>query len=111
MRLWGYDGSTELNSDFNFRYVTMLKWLDNGGFMNAGNGITGFNQGSQDGVLNVDTSWGLMHEMGHNFDTGNRTIGEVTNNILPLHFQRKPQRRLRWNRRRSIPRRASLCRL
>ena len=88
MRFWGYDGSTELNSDFNFRYVTMLKWLDNGGFMNAGNGITGFNQGSQGGVLNVDTGWGLMHEMGHNFDTGNRTIGEVTNNILPLHFQR-----------------------
>ena len=88
MRFWGYDGSTELNSDFNFRYVTMLKWLDNGGFMNAGNGITGFNQGSQGGVLNVDTGWGLMHEMGHNFDTGNRTIGEVTNNILPLKFQR-----------------------
>ena len=66
----------------------MVKWLDNGGFMNAGNGITGFNKAEQGGALNVDTGWGFMHEMGHNFDTNNRTIGEVTNNMLPLHFQR-----------------------
>ena len=86
MRFWGYDGSSELNSDFNFRYVSMLKWISV--FMNAGNGITGFNEPQQDAVLNANTGWGLMHEMGHNFDTGNRTITEVTNNILPLHFQR-----------------------
>ncbi|MCI6668747.1 MAG: NPCBM/NEW2 domain-containing protein [Romboutsia timonensis] len=86
MRFWGYDGSSELNSDFNFRYVSMLKWINV--FMNAGNGITGFNEAQQDAVLNANTGWGLMHEMGHNFDTGNRNIVEVTNNILPLHFQR-----------------------
>ena len=88
MKLWGFDGSSEVNSDFNFRYITMVKWLDNGGFMNAGNGITGFNRAEQGGALNVDTGWGFMHEMGHNFDTAGRTIVEVTNNILPLHFQR-----------------------
>ncbi len=88
MKLWGFDGSSEVNSDFNFRYITMVKWLDNGGFMNAGNGITGFNRTEQGGALNVDTGWGFMHEMGHNFDTAGRTIVEVTNNILPLHFQR-----------------------
>ena len=88
MKLWGFDGSSEVNSDFNFRYITMVKYLDNGGFMNAGNGITGYNQAEQGGALNVDTGWGFMHEMGHNFDTGGRTIVEVTNNILPLHFQR-----------------------
>lgn len=87
MKFWGYDGSTELNSDFNFRYVTMLKWLDNGAFMNAGNGITGVNQGSQDAVLNVNTGWGLMHELGHNMDTKSMSIGEVTNNMLPLYFE------------------------
>lgn len=88
MDFWGFDGSSEVHSDFNFRYVSMLKWLDNGGFMNAGNGITGFNLGSQGGALNVDMGWGFAHEMGHNFDTNNRSIGEVTNNILPLHFQK-----------------------
>ena len=57
--------------------------------MNAGNGITGFNRAEQGGALDIDTGWGLMHEMGHNFDTGGRTsVGEVTNNMLPLHFQR-----------------------
>ncbi|MGV3218099.1 NPCBM/NEW2 domain-containing protein [Clostridium baratii] len=88
MKFWGFDGSSEVNSDFNFRYITMVKWLDNGGFMNAGNGITGFNKAEQGAVLDVNTGWGLMHEMGHNFDTNNRSIGEVTNNILPLHFER-----------------------
>ena len=88
MKFWGFDNSTKLNSDFNFRYITMVKWLDNGAFMNAGNGITGFNKAQQGGALNVDTGWGFMHEMGHNFDTNNRTIGEVTNNILPLHFEK-----------------------
>ena len=88
MRYWGFDGSKDVHSDFNFRYISMVKWLDNGGFMNAGNGITGFNKAEQGGALNVDTGWGFMHEMGHNFDTNNRTIGEVTNNMLPLHFQR-----------------------
>ncbi|MFR9240768.1 MAG: NPCBM/NEW2 domain-containing protein [Clostridium baratii] len=88
MKFWGFDGSSEVNSDFNFRYITMVKWLDNGGFMNAGNGITGFNKAEQGAVLDVNTGWGLMHEMGHNFDTNNRSIVEVTNNILPLHFER-----------------------
>lgn len=88
MKFWGFDNSSEVNSDFNFRYITMVKWLDNGGFMNAGNGITGFNKAQQGGALNVDTGWGFMHEIGHNFDTNNRSIGEVTNNILPLHFEK-----------------------
>ncbi|WP_195940086.1 NPCBM/NEW2 domain-containing protein [Romboutsia sp. 1001713B170131_170501_G6] len=87
MKFWGFDGSKEMHSDFNFRYVTMLKNLSGGAFMNAGSGITGFNYNEQGGALNVDTGWGFMHEMGHNFDTGNRAIAEVTNNILPLHFQ------------------------
>ena len=88
MNLWGFDDSKEVHSDFNFRYVTMVKYLTNGAFMNAGNGITGFNYNEQGGALNVDTGWGFMHEMGHNFDTGGRTIQELTNNILPLHIQR-----------------------
>ena len=88
MNLWGFDDSKEVHSDFNFRYVTMVKYLTNGAFMNAGNGITGFNYNEQGGALNVDTGWGFMHEMGHNFDTSGRTIQELTNNILPLHIQR-----------------------
>ena len=88
MRYYGFDDSKDVHSDFNFRYVSMIKWLDNSGFMNAANGITGFNKAEQGGALDADTGWGFMHEMGHNFDTDNRTIAEVTNNMLPLHFQR-----------------------
>ncbi len=87
MKFWGFDGSKDIHSDFNFRYVTMLKNLDGGAFMNAGNGITGYNFNEQNGALNVDTGWGFMHELGHNLDTNNRSMPEITNNILPLHFQ------------------------
>ena len=87
MKYWGFDGSSEVNSDFNYRYVSMVKYLDGGGFMNAGNGITGFNVGSQGGALDCETGWGNMHEMGHNMDTNTMSIQEVTNNMLPLHFQ------------------------
>lgn len=31
-------------------------------------------------------SWGLIHEIGHRMDIGVRTIGEVTNNMLPQHM-------------------------
>lgn len=88
MKYWGFDESSEINSDFNFRYATILKYLDNGGFMNAGNGITGFNQREQGGALDVNTGWGFMHEIGHNFDFNKGSISETTNNMLPLHFQR-----------------------
>ncbi|MEG0448855.1 MAG: NPCBM/NEW2 domain-containing protein [Lysinibacillus sp.] len=89
MKFWGFDGSSEINSDFNYRYVTMFKYLDGGGaFMNANNGITGIRIGQQGGALDVDMSWGFAHEMGHNFDTTNRRIVEVSNNILALQFQR-----------------------
>ena len=87
MRFWGFDNSKDIHSDFNYRYVTMLKNLSGGVFMNAGNGITGYNVGEQGLVLNVNTGWGFMHELGHNLDTNNRAMAEITNNILPLHFQ------------------------
>lgn len=87
MKFWGFDGSSEVNSDYNYRYVSMLKWLDNGGFMNAGNGITGYNQNEQGIVLGCNTGWGLMHELGHNLDTNRMNVVEVTNNMLPLHFE------------------------
>ena len=87
MDFWGFDNSSEVNSDYNYRYMTILKWLDNGGFMNAANGITGYNQAEQGAVLNYGTGWGLMHELGHNMDTNSMSIVEVTNNMLPLHFE------------------------
>ncbi|MGE7674492.1 M60 family metallopeptidase [Lysinibacillus sp. NPDC094403] len=31
-------------------------------------------------------SWGVIHEIGHRMDIGVRTIGEVTNNMLPQHI-------------------------
>lgn len=87
MKYWGFDSSSEVNSDFNYRYVSMLKYLDGGAFMNAGNGITGYNQNEQGAVLGYNTGWGLMHELGHNMDTAKMSIVEVTNNMLPLHFE------------------------
>ncbi|MEG1312357.1 MAG: NPCBM/NEW2 domain-containing protein, partial [Romboutsia sp.] len=95
MDYWGFDGSNELNSDFNFRYVQMVKYLDGGGFMNAGNGITGINKNEQGAILGVDTGWGTMHELGHNFDTRNRNIIEVSNNMVPqwfMYLENKPSR-------------------
>ncbi|MEG0309217.1 MAG: NPCBM/NEW2 domain-containing protein [Clostridium sp.] len=88
MKFWGFDNSSEKNSDFNFRYVNMLKNLSPAAYMNGGNGITGMRPEHEAGALNGETSWGFMHEMGHNFDTRNRLIVETTNNILPLQFQR-----------------------
>lgn len=88
MKFWGFDNSSEIHSDFNFRYVNMLKNLSGGAYMNGGNGITGMRPEHEAGALNGATGWGFMHEMGHNFDTRNRLIIEVTNNILPLQFQR-----------------------
>ena len=87
MDFWGYDNSSEVNSDYNYRYMTILKWLNNGVFMNAANGITGYNQAQQGLVLDYGTGWGLMHELGHNMDTNSMSIAEVTNNMLPLHFE------------------------
>ncbi|MEG0439171.1 MAG: NPCBM/NEW2 domain-containing protein [Solibacillus sp.] len=88
MKFWGFDNSSEINSDFDYRYVTMVKHLTGGAFMNANNGITGIRPGQQGGALDVNMGWGFAHEMGHNFDTTNRRIVESSNNILPLHFQR-----------------------
>lgn len=87
MKYWGFDGSSEVNSDYNYRYVTMLKTLSSGVLMNAGNGITGYNQNEQGAVLGYNTGWALMHELGHNLDTTRMSVAEVTNNMLPLHFE------------------------
>lgn len=87
MDFYGIDGSSELNSDFNFRYITMIKFLNGGAFMNAANGITGVNLGSQGAILNYGMGWGLAHEMGHNFEFHSLSIQEVTNNMPALYFQ------------------------
>ena len=87
MDFWGYDNSSELNSDFDFRIMPMLKNLTGGVFMNAHIGIIGIRPGNQDCIVGADMGWGTMHELGHNFDTAGRTIPEVTNNIMPLYFE------------------------
>jgi len=84
---WGFDNSSELHSDWNYRMVIMVKNLGNGAFMNAGGGVIGIRTGSQNGVLGADMGWGFMHELGHNFDTTGRVLAEVTNNIMPLFFE------------------------
>jgi hypothetical protein len=89
MGFWGYDNSSELNSDYNFRIIPMMKNLTGGVFMNAHSGIIGIRPGNQDCILGADVGWGTMHELGHNFDTSGRTIAEVTNNIMPLFFGAK----------------------
>lgn len=35
---------------------------------------------------NRGPSWGLTHEIGHKMDVGTRVLGEVTNNMLPMHM-------------------------
>lgn len=87
MDFWGFDNSSELNSDFNFRILPMVKNLTGGAFMNAHSGVIGIRPGNQNCILGADTGWGVAHELGHNFDTAGRTIVEVTNNIMPLYFE------------------------
>ena len=87
MFFWGFDGSSELNSDYNFRILPMVKNLSGGAFMNAGGGVIGIRPGNQDCILGADRGWGTMHELGHNFDTAGRTVVESTNNIMPLFFE------------------------
>ncbi len=86
---WGFDNSKDVNSDFNFRIMPMVKNLSGGVFMNAGNGVIGIRPGNQDAILAANKGWGVAHELGHNFDTGGRTIVEVTNNMMPLFFESK----------------------
>ncbi|EIL8446511.1 DUF5011 domain-containing protein [Clostridium perfringens] len=89
MGFWGFDNSKDVNSDFNFRIMPMVKNLSGGAFMNAGNGVIGIRPGNQDAILADNKGWGVAHELGHNFDTGGRTIVEVTNNMMPLFFESK----------------------
>ena len=89
MGFWGFDNSKEVHSDFNFRIMPMVKNLTGGAFMNAGNGVIGIRPGNQDAILAANKGWGVAHELGHNFDTGGRTIVEVTNNMMPLFFESK----------------------
>ena len=87
MDFWGFDNSSDLHSDYNFRIMPMTKDLRGGAFMNAGNGVIGIRPANQDAILNANRGWGVIHELGHNLDTSGRTIVEVTNNILPLYFE------------------------
>ncbi|MCX0414114.1 NPCBM/NEW2 domain-containing protein [Clostridium perfringens] len=89
MGFWGFDNSKDVHSDFNFRIMPMVKNLSGGVFMNAGNGVVGIRPGNQDAILAANKGWGVAHELGHNFDTGGRTIVEVTNNMMPLFFESK----------------------
>lgn len=95
MGFWGFDNSKDVNSDFNFRIMPMVKNLSGGVFMNAGNGVIGIRPGNQDAILAANKGWGVAHELGHNFDTGGRTIVEVTNNMMPLFFESKYKTRTR----------------
>lgn len=95
MGFWGFDNSKEVHSDFNFRIMPMVKNLSGGAFMNAGNGVIGIRPGNQDAILAANKGWGVAHELGHNFDTGGRTIAEVTNNMMPLFFESKFKTRTR----------------
>ncbi|WP_415319257.1 NPCBM/NEW2 domain-containing protein [Clostridium perfringens] len=95
MGFWGFDNSKEVHSDFNFRIMPMVKNLSGGAFMNAGNGVIGIRPGNQDAILATNKGWGVAHELGHNFDTGGRTIAEVTNNMMPLFFESKFKTRTR----------------
>ncbi|MBU3803872.1 MAG: NPCBM/NEW2 domain-containing protein, partial [Candidatus Cellulosilyticum pullistercoris] len=89
MGFWGFDGSSEINSDYDFRIMPMMKNLTGNAFMNAHAGIIGIRPGNQNCIVGADVGWGTMHELGHNFDTSGRTIAEVTNNIMPLFFGAK----------------------
>ena len=51
--------------------------------MYAAIGHIGVQRDVMSNILTNVGGWGIDHEIGHKMDIGVRTIGEVTNNMLP----------------------------
>src|SRR5699024_5159946 len=88
----GLDGSSEKNDP---KYIREnIRLAQPYGFMYAAGNHTGVQSPQLVGLLTTVGGWGIDHEIGHRMDIGVRTIGEVTNNMLPrksaAYYNAKP---------------------
>lgn len=67
------------------------------GYMYAAGNHIGVQSDVMVSMLTSIGGWGVDHEMGHRLDIGVRTIGEVTNNMIPQfssYYYNKPNKRI-----------------
>ena len=77
----GIDGRNEKND---IKYTREnIRLAQPYGYMYAAIGHIGVQRDVMSNILTNVGGWGIDHEIGHKMDIGVRTIGEVTNNMLP----------------------------
>ena len=77
----GIDGRNEKND---IKYTREnIRLAQPYGYMYAAIGHIGVQRDVMSSILTNVGGWGIDHEIGHKMDIGVRTIGEVTNNMLP----------------------------
>ena len=91
----GLDGSNELND---VKYTREnIRLAQPFGYMYAASNHIGVQGDVMVSMLTTVGGWGVDHEMGHRLDIGVRTIGEVTNNMIPQnssYYYNKPDKRI-----------------
>lgn len=91
----GLDGSNELND---VKYTREnIRLAQPFGYMYAYTNHIGVQGDVMVSMLTSVGGWGVDHEMGHRLDIGVRTIGEVTNNMIPQnssYYYNKPDKRI-----------------
>lgn len=94
-KYYGLDGSNEKND---IKYTREnIRLAQPFGYMYAAGGHIGVQGDVMVGMLTTVGGWGVDHEMGHKLDVGVRTIGEVTNNMIPQnssYYYNKPDKRI-----------------
>ena len=92
---YGLDGSNEKND---IKYTREnIRLAQPFGYMYAAGGHIGVQGDVMVSMLTSVGSWGVDHEMGHKLDIGVRTLGEVTNNMIPQnssYYYNKPNKRI-----------------
>ena len=92
---YGLDGSNE-NNDIKYTREN-IRLAQPFGYMYAAGGHIGVQGDVMVSMLTEVGTWGVDHEMGHKLDIGVRTLGEVTNNMIPQnssYYYNKPNKRI-----------------
>lgn len=91
----GMDGSS-IKNDIKYTREN-IRLAQPFGYMYAASGHIGVQSDVMVSMLTSVGGWGVDHEMGHKLDIGVRTIGEVTNNMIPQnssYYYNNPNRRI-----------------
>ncbi|MGL4774569.1 MAG: NPCBM/NEW2 domain-containing protein, partial [Clostridium sp.] len=95
---YGLDGSSEVHD---IKYAREnIRLAQPFGFMYASGSHIGVPRGVMTEMLTSVGGWGVDHEIGHRMDMGIRSVGEVTNNMIPQfssYFYEKPNRRIEFD--------------